>query len=54
MTLEQSLAAKYIDRDLRAGFQKAAAVRNAASMLRGQGFSAKHAQAVAEQMADLL
>jgi len=54
MTIEQSLAAQYIANALRDGFQKSFAIRRAAALLKAQGFSAKHAKAVAEQMANLL
>lgn len=54
MQIEQSLAAREIARLMALGFGKTVCVRDAANLVKSQGFSAKHAQQVAAQMFDLL
>lgn len=54
MQIEHSLAAKEIARLMALGFGKTVCVRDAANLVKSQGFSAKHAQQVAAQMFDLL
>lgn len=54
MTIEQALAARKISDMLAAGFSKECAITQAAKLVKSQGFGAKHAKAVAVQMAELV
>lgn len=54
MNIEESLAAREIAKAQAQGFQKVAARVAAAKLVQSQGFGKKHAEAVAEKMADLV
>ena len=54
MHIEHSLALIEIAKMLDRGYGKQAAITQAAKFVKTQGFSAKYAKQVAEQMAELL
>lgn len=54
MHIEHSLAARAIVRALQAGYQKAAAISQATTLLRSQGFSKDYSAQVAAEMAELV
>lgn len=53
-TIEKTLAARKIADMLAQGYTREAAITQAARLVKSQGFSAKHAKEVAQQMAGLL
>jgi hypothetical protein len=54
MNIEHSLAAKTISRAIANGYQRFAAISQACTMLRSQGFSLSYSRQIAEEMYELI